>query len=72
MSECMHGAVPGGCHLCRGDTPQTPSKPTIAALFYARYPGTCAGCGFTVDPGARAAYVNHGDRDLLYHARCTP
>lgn len=48
-SECDHGAVPGACHLCRGDRPEPAagwSRP-----FAAKWPGTCSGCGFDVVEG---------------------
>lgn len=65
-SECDHGAVLGGCHLCR-DEPAAERVPE-SRPFTARYDGECAGCGFDVRWGEIVQY-RHGGR--LYHERCT-
>jgi hypothetical protein len=64
--ECPHGAVVGACHLCRGDRPQTPPRPS--AIFVARFASACSGCDWEIHAGQAVRYVN----DRLHHAGCAP
>ena len=55
MTEpCRHDLAPAACATCAGleDLLEDDGSRT----FVARYPGTCAGCGFDVVEGERIRY----------------
>lgn len=66
-SECPHGAVPGGCHLCQ-PTPVAVERVPDSRPFATSYDGECAGCGFDVKAGETVRFANGG---RFYHDRCT-
>jgi hypothetical protein len=64
--ECVHGLTTMTCSSCRHPY-RPPEKPTVEAIFTARYPGQCNECNLPIVVGAWIAKLSN---ESYVHERC--